>query len=131
MRTFIKVQLASIAGSLVDYILTILLVQLGMWNYLPANAIGNLCGGSLQFVLCRNWAFRADRGKTKNQVMRFMAVFAGNLILSELGVWFFTGFIHFQYLVSKTLVSVILGVSYNYLLQKKFVFDAGPATGKK
>ncbi len=122
MRTFLKVQAASILGSLADYLVTILLVELFNCWYLVANGIGNICGGCMQFILCRNWAFKSQGNKIPVQVFRFFIVFAGNLILSAAGIYFFTQYLRFNYLVSKTIVSVILGVSYNYILQKKFVF---------
>ncbi len=122
MRTFLKVQAASILGSLADYLVTILFVELFNCWYLVASGIGNICGGCMQFILCRNWAFKSQGNKIPVQVFRFFMVFAGNLILSAAGIYFFTQYLRFNYLVSKTVVSVILGVSYNYILQKKFVF---------
>jgi len=56
------------------------------------------------------------------QVIRFILVFTGNLIFSAAGVYLFTHNLHLNYIISKTLTSVLLGISYNYYLQKKFVF---------
>jgi putative flippase GtrA len=122
MITFIKVQAASILGSIADYLTTIILVELaGCW-YLLANFIGNIIGGSLQFVLCRNWAFHAGSGNRQNQITKFALVFFGNLLLSAAGVYLFTHYLRINYIISKTLASVLLGVSYNYIMQKKYVF---------
>ncbi len=123
MITFIKVQAASILGSLADYLTTIFLVELfGCW-YLVANFIGNIMGGSLQFILCRNWAFHVRNGNRQSQITKFALVFFGNLILSAAGVYFFTHYLRINYIISKTLTSVLLGVSYNYIMQKKYVFN--------
>jgi putative flippase GtrA len=122
MFTFIKVQAASILGSMADYLVTILLVEVFHCWYLPANLAGNICGGSLQFFLCRSWAF-GIKGKLNNyQVIKFILVFIGNLILSAAGIYFFTHNMKMNYIISKTLTSILLGLTYNYFMQKKFVF---------
>jgi putative flippase GtrA len=122
MSDFIKVQLASILGSLVDYIVTILLTEVFACWYLAANLAGNIFGGTVQFLLCKNWVFKNASGKMHIQATKFVLVFAGNLLLSALGVYILTSFLRINYLISKTITSVILGVSYNYYMQKKFVF---------
>jgi len=121
--TFIKVQAASIAGSAVDYLTTILLVEYFHCWYLLANLLGNLIGGSALFVLSRKWIFPSSRGRVRIQVIKFILMFAGNLLLSGLGVFVLTQFFGLNYLISKTVISILLGVSYNYLMQKKFVFS--------
>ena len=122
MPAFIKVQVASILGSIADYLTTILLTEIFHVWYLISNLSGNTLGGIAQFNLCRYWAFKDIKGKMQIQVTRFILVFAGNLILSAAGVYFFTHFLHINYIISKTITSIVLGVSYNYYMQKKFVF---------
>jgi putative flippase GtrA len=122
MNSFFKVQVASVLGSFADYLTTIILVAVFHIWYLIGNLLGNIAGGTAQFVLCRNWAFPQSKNKIENQAIRFVVVFAGNLILSAAGVYFCTEFFRWNYLLSKTVVSVLLGISYSYLMQKKFVF---------
>ncbi len=122
MITFIKVQAASIIGSIADYLVTITLVEIFHTWYVFANLTGNICGGTIQFILSRRWVFKAKGDHTLILIIKFIIFFAGNLILSAAGIFIFTHFIHINYLISKTLVSVILGLTYNYFVQKKFVF---------
>ncbi|HXB44051.1 MAG TPA: GtrA family protein [Puia sp.] len=122
MFTFLKVQAASILGSFADFLITICLVEFFHWWYILGNLMGNISGAIAQFILCRNWAFHADRKKISPQVIKFILVWVGNILLSAAGVYFFTHFLRFNYIVSKTVTSALLGVSYNYFLQKKFVF---------
>jgi putative flippase GtrA len=124
MITFIKVQAASILGSLADFLTTIILVEVFHCWYILGNFIGNICGGTLQFILCRNWAFQAGEGKIPFQAFKFALVFVGNILLSAAGVFLLTHYLGINYIISKTITSVFLGVSYNYILQKKFVFTA-------
>jgi len=122
MITFIKAQAAAILGSLADFLTTIILVEFFHCWYIVANLVGNICGGTAQFLLSRNWAFKAAEGRMPVQIIKFILVFAGNLLLSAIAVYFFTHYLHINYIISKTISSVLLGISYNYILQKKFVF---------
>ena len=82
MITFIKVQAASIIGSLADYLTTIILVELfGCW-YVFANLIGNIAGGILQFMLSRYWVFKSGKHNTLLQAGKFVIFFLGNIVLS-------------------------------------------------
>jgi putative flippase GtrA len=122
MITFLKTQTASIIGSIADFLLTILVVeQFHSW-YLAGNFAGNICGAAVQFLLCRDWVFSSATGRLNLQVIKFIGVWIGNLLLSVTGVYLLTHFAGFNYIVSKLIISGILGVSYNYLLLKKFVF---------
>jgi putative flippase GtrA len=123
MFTFIKVQAASILGSIVDYGTTVIGVEIFHCWYLLANLAGNICGGAAQFILCRKWAFKAGQGKMRIQAIKFILVFIGNIILSAAGIYLFTHYLRINYIVSKTITSVLLGVSYNYYMQKKYVFS--------
>jgi putative flippase GtrA len=120
--TFLKTQLASIVGSIVDFFITILLVEVFHRWYIAGNLAGNICGACTQFIFCRNWVFSKEDDKMFFQIIKFIAVWLGNLLLSAIGVYLLTHFAGLNYIISKVITSVILGVSYNYLLLKKFVF---------
>jgi putative flippase GtrA len=119
---FLKLQISSILGSALDYLSTIVLAECVHFWYLTANLTGNLLGGSFQFFINRIWTFKKSDGNLKDQAAKFILVFAGNILLSAAGVYLLTSCYHIDYLLSKTLVSVLLGLTYNYFFQKKFVF---------
>jgi putative flippase GtrA len=122
MLTFIKAQAASIVGSLADFFITIVLTEFFHCWYITGNAAGNITGAIIQFILCRNWAFNATDGKTSYQLIKFVLVWVGNILLSAAGVYLLTNYFKLHYLVSKVIISALLGLTYNYFLQKKFVF---------
>jgi putative flippase GtrA len=122
MISFLKLQAASIAGSILDYLITIVLVSWFHWDYVIASLVGNILGATSLFVLCRHWIFRMGKGSVHVQILRFVIVFAGNMILASIGIFLLTHFMHLYYVLSKTIMSVSLGVSYNYVMKKKFVF---------
>jgi putative flippase GtrA len=122
MQTFIKAQAALIAGSMADFLVTIFFVQVFQCWYVTGNATGNIAGALAQFILSRNWVFNTNRKEMPAQVIRFVLMWAGNVALSALGVYLLTQYIHLHYLLSKIIISATLGLSYTYLLSKKFVF---------
>jgi putative flippase GtrA len=122
-KLFIRIQIASILGSAVDYLITIILASFLDTYYLLANFTGNFLGGTIQFWLCRKWAFHAVAGRLNGQIFRFALVFSIGLALSAGGVFVLTRCAHLHYVLSKTIVSILLGVTYNYWFQKRFVFE--------
>lgn len=123
MHTFIKAQAASIVGSLADFFITILLTEVFHCWYITGNIAGNIVGAIMQFILCRSWAFNAADKQAIPQIVKFAIVWVGSIILSAIGVYIFTARLGFYYLLSKIIISILLGVTYNYFLQKRFVFS--------
>jgi len=120
--TYIKAQITAIIGSLVDFLITYILFKKLHYNIILANLIGNICGAITQFILSRNWAFRAGDGKISLQIIKYIMVWTGNLLLSAGGVYFFRYCLHLEDILSKIITSVLLGLTYNYIMQKQFVF---------
>jgi putative flippase GtrA len=123
MWEFIKVQIGSILGSLADFLVTILLTELGLSWYLFSNIAGNCTGGVIQFTLGRRWIFKNSKTSISVQTIKYIAFFLGNIILSSAGIYLFAHYFQINYIISKLICSVLLGVSYNYFVQKYFVFS--------
>ena len=122
MATFIKAQAASLTATAVDLGVTIILKELfGCW-YLLASVLGTVSGGIVNFSMNRSWVFRAKDKKIHFQAVKYMMVWMGNLVLVSGGVFFLTNYGGISYLVSKIAVSGMVGMFYNYVLQKRFVF---------
>ena len=125
MLTFLKAQAAAIIGSLVDFLVYALLVQLT--GNTPAmvslaTAEGAVCGGVVNFLIIRTWVFNEGQNKKHVQVIRYILVWAGSILLNSSGMYLITYFTTINYAIARILVSVLVGVFYNYFLQKRFVF---------
>jgi putative flippase GtrA len=122
MATFLKAQAASITATAVDFLTTIILVKFfGCW-YVLGSAIGTIAGGVTHFSMGRHWVFEATDGKIHSQALKYFLVWAVYLLISTGLVFFITNYSGINYIISKILVSVLMSVSYNYFLHKKFVF---------
>jgi len=122
MSTFLKAQASSIIATLFDFLTTIVCKEFFYFWYVIASLLGTIVGGTTNFVLGRNWVFNRKGKKMPRQIVKYLIIWNGNLLLSTLGVFIVTHYLGLSYIISKIIVSVIVGVSYNYLLQKKFVF---------
>ena len=123
MATFVKAQASSFISSAVDFLTTIVLKELFSVWYVTASFIGTIMGGATNFVLGRVWVFKKKKEKTiPLQAFKYLLVWCGNLALNTLGVFLVTHYIKLDYKISKVVVSFTVGITYNYFLQKKFVF---------
>jgi putative flippase GtrA len=122
MIKFSKAQLSSLIATALDFLITLLLGKLLLVGYLEASLLGTICGGVFHFYLSRNYVFGAGNYSIRTQAFRYLVIWAGNLVLNITGVYAFTHFLMINYLLSKTIVAVLLGCSYNYIFQSSFVF---------
>ena len=122
MQTFIKVQATSLMATGVDFLTTILCVRLLHFWYLSGSVSGAIGGGLVSFIMSKKWAFANSTQPVASQFSRFVLVWLGNAGANATGLFVATHFLGVQYLVAKTVVGILVGVSYNYFLQKDFVF---------
>lgn len=122
MFTFLRAQAASLVASGVDFMMTILAVELaGLW-YVTGAVVGTVSGGVTHFSLGRTWVFQASDKTIPTQFLKYFMVWNGSLVLNASGVYVVTQYGGVNYIYSKVLVSLFVGFSYNYIIQKKYVF---------
>ncbi|OQP57193.1 hypothetical protein A3860_11565 [Niastella vici] len=123
MITFLKANMASLAASLSDLLLTVLLVQGCKTNVVIAAAAGTVTGGIINFLIGRHWVFRAGDEKAVRQLWKYALVWGGNLLLNTGGVYVLAGKAGLHYTLAKIMTSLLVAFLYNYPLQKNFVFS--------
>lgn len=119
---FVKAQLTSLSASLVDYSTTILLAYACHIDKWYAGMAGVIAGGIFHFTVSRRWVFDAADKNRYTQMLRYLIVWTGNFLLNTGGLYLMLHYTQVPLPVSKILVSVMVGLGYNYILQKKFVF---------
>jgi putative flippase GtrA len=122
MLTFLKSQVASITATIVDFIITIVLVEIFKCSYIYATIAGTASGGITYFLMGRRWVFDAREGDINTQMIKYLLVWIVYLLLSTASVFIITHYFGINYILSKVFVSVLMSISYNYVLNKKFVF---------
>lgn len=129
MKTFSKAQGVSVLATGVDFGVTFLLFRLagvtaGTASILVTfcGATGTLCGGVIHFMVSRTWVFNAQEKRWAGQLNRYALVWIGNLALNASGLYLLTRYTELSHMLTKIVVAIIVAVSYNYVLQKRFVF---------
>ncbi|MGI4833471.1 MAG: GtrA family protein [Janthinobacterium lividum] len=118
----LKGQAAAAASTALDFLTTIICVEVFHSWYLLATALGNAAGGITNFYLGRHLVFEASRQQARPQGVRYFLVWLGSLLLNAGGVYLCTQLLHANYLYSKALVALVVGLGFNYTLQLHFVF---------
>jgi len=122
MATFVKAQVASLSASIIDFLTTLVCTQVFHIWYVAGSVIGTTAGGLVNFIMGRNWVFESTARSVKGQLFKYILVWTGNLLLTTAGVFMVTHYLHVNPVLSKIIVSCSVGTTYNYLMQKKFVF---------
>jgi putative flippase GtrA len=120
--TFIKAQCSSAIATAVDFLFTVFLTEICNSWYLFSSCIGAFAGGVTNFALGRNWVFKVQHNSKIIQARRYLIVWTGSFLLNSSGMFMFTDIFKIHYMLSKTLVVILVGVLYNFSFQKFFVF---------
>lgn len=122
VNKFIRAQVSSLISTIVDFGVTIFLKEVcGVW-YLFSTSAGSILGGVTNFTLGRRWVFKAHGLPQGSQAMRYFLVWGGSILLNIAGVWLMTSIGHLNYLYSKIITAIFVGIFFNYLLQNMYVF---------
>jgi putative flippase GtrA len=124
MLLFFKSQLSSFIATVVDFLVTVVAVEIFCVEYVHATVLGACCGALVNFILGRIWVFQAQSGRMKAQLVLYLLVWLGSLLLNALGMYLFTDHVGLPYIVSKIITAVLVGVFYNYSLQRSVVFKS-------
>ncbi len=125
LAEFYRSQVAAFLGTATDYLAVIGLTELlGLW-YVWSNMLGNLSGALCNFTLGRNWTFKSQEGNIYHQAFRYGLVSTSSMALNTSGLYLLTECTSLHYIFSKILVGILIAVSFNYFLQKHFVFRKG------
>ncbi|MFT4061400.1 MAG: GtrA family protein [Edaphocola sp.] len=119
---FLKAQASSFMATLADYAATFVLHHLAESWFVYASIVGNICGGIVNFLLGRYWAFSSKEEKVAGQAAKYLIVWLGNILLNAGGIYLLTEIFKLHPWLSKLAVSMVTAIGYNYVLQKFFVF---------
>jgi len=123
VNKFTKSQISAFVATAVDFILLIILVELFNIWYVFATALGALAGAIGNFLLGRHWCFDASDGAWRKQAMRYSFVAIASLFLNTYGVFLLTDGLEIQYVLSKILIALSVGVIFNYPMHRFYVFE--------
>lgn len=125
--SFAKAQLSAFIGGSLDYIVMIVCTELMHLHYTISIAIGGIIGAAVNFSLNRYWTFSlldtTSRESVRSQLLKFIPVVLGSIVLKSSGTYLFTSFTKLNYKFSRLIVEFFVSLGFNYLLQKYWVFN--------
>lgn len=122
MKVFLKAQLSSFIGAMFDYAMMIVLTELVGVYYVISTAVGAAFGALINFTVNRHWTFKAIQKSAYKQLPKFVLVVIGSILLKTYGTYFITEVFRFDYKISRITIDVLVGIFFNFFLQKKWVF---------
>lgn len=122
VKQFARAQLSAFLGGLVDYLVMLFFTEAIGFHYVLSIAIGGIIGAVCNFTINRYWAFNSVAESTGNQLVKFIFVVIGSILLKSSGTYFLTELFYIDYRISRLLTDAVVSFGFNYLLQKFWVF---------
>ncbi len=122
MKTLLKYNTSAVIATSVDYTLFIILSEIFQLWYLLSSVAGLVAGGITSFLLERSWAFEKSDGKISKQAVRYIITWVISILLNSAGLYALVEYAGIQYIASKIIVSALVGIGFNFLMHKHFVF---------
>jgi len=129
-HTLLKYNTVAITASIVDYSFFLLLAQIAHVWYLLASFTGLVLGGVTAFLLERSWTFKRKDGKLSAQASRYLIAWTLSIFFNTTGLYLTVQYLGVQYIIAKVIVSIIIGIGFNFLMHKHFVFKIEIANRK-
>ncbi|WP_316749757.1 GtrA family protein [Pedobacter gandavensis] len=122
---FAKAQVSAFSGGIIDYLIMIACTELLHIHYTISIAIGGIIGAIVNFSINRYWTFNANQSNqlpVGKQLVKFVFVVAGSILLKSSGTYLFTNMLRLDYKITRIMVDILVSLGFNYTLQKYWVF---------
>ena len=133
---FLRAQMSSQLASATDFLVTIVLANVFNLFYVYATFIGSICGGITNCIVNYRWTFKSMSVKKRYVAIRYVMVWGGSIFLNTAGIFLMTEllkkipllmkvpdfFYENIFIISKVVVSLLVGFVWNYNMHRLFVF---------
>ena len=128
VNIFARAQAAAFLGGLIDYGSMIAFVELLHIHYTISIAFSGIIGAIANFSINRYWTYKAHHYPAGNQLVRFVFVVAGSILLKSSGTYLLTTWLKTDYKISRIITDIFVSIGFNFTLQKYWVFRKRPDT---
>jgi len=122
LAIFLRYNVVSLVATSVDFVVLIGLTEMAHLWYLFSASAGALSGGITGFIFERSWVFKRKEVKLTTQSTKYLLIWVISIVLNTGGLYLMTELSGYQYIISKIIVSVLVGVGFNYLMHKYYIF---------
>jgi len=121
--SFIRYNIVAGLATATDFLVLVLLTEAFQLWYMFSAVMGAVSGGVVSFILERNWAFHKRHGNIYKQTLKYSAAWVTSILLNTSGLFILVEYANIHYIVSKVIVAVVVGIGFNYLTHKHFIFN--------
>ncbi|RLD50287.1 MAG: hypothetical protein DRI94_08990 [Bacteroidetes bacterium] len=121
-KVFLKYNVVAGIATAVDFAVLIFFTEILQIQYLVSAVFGAVSGGITAFILERNWTFMKKDGKLSLQAKKYAGIWLTSIFLNISGLYLLVEYIGLQYIISKVIVAVIVGIGFNFLTHKYYIF---------
>lgn len=122
LSSFYRYNIVALTSTAVDFSVLIFFTEVLQFWYLFSAFLGAFVGGVTGFILGRNWVFKKKEDMLSTQAIRYLLVWVSSILLNTIGLYLVVEFIGVQYIISKIIVALVVGVVFNFLMHKNFTF---------
>ena len=122
LTSFLKYNTVAIIATGVDFGVFVLLNNILNFWYVGATFTSAVIGGTTAFILNRNWVFKSIDKKINFQILKYILVWVGSVFINTYGLYLLVENTNVSEIISKVIVTVSVGISYNFLMSKFFIF---------
>ncbi len=123
LKRFFRYNVVALFATTLDFSLFIIFTDIFQIWYVASTFISAIVGGIVAFFLERNWAFVSKDGKLSSQAIKYLIVWIMSILLNTLGLYLIVEYINIDQVISKVIISVIVGIGFNFLMHSFFVFN--------
>ncbi len=123
LKRFFRYNVVALFATTIDFSLFIIFTQIFQFWYVAATFISAIIGGIVAFFLERNWTFVSKDGKLSHQAIKYLIVWGISVMLNTIGLFLIVKYINIDQVISKVIISVIVGIGFNFLMHNFFVFN--------
>ncbi len=122
ISSFLRSQISSVIATGCDFAVMIFLTEIIHLWYLISVFFGAFTGGTVAFVLGRNWAFVCKNGNLWRQALRYLLIWGSNIVLNVSGVFCLVNFCNIKYVWAKVIIASAVGILFSFPMQRYFVY---------
>jgi len=122
VTSFVRSQMSSAIATALDFTVFLFFTEILKVYYVIAAAVGAFVGACISFMLGRNWAFRKKDGHLTSQAVKYLITSGTSLVLNTYGIYALTEYLGIQYIYSKVIISLLVGVFFNFFMYRYFVY---------
>src|SRR4051812_33749445 len=101
MIRFIKSQASAGAATSIDFLVTFMLMQVAELGLPLSNVLGNVAGAMTNFSVSSRWVFSDQIHSLNQQILKYVLVWCGYLLLNAMLVSWITSWLDTYYLLIK------------------------------